>query len=871
MKKLLHIFLGLSLILGCSSDELSCDTSPSFSNTSTSQVSYTSFNISGTITPSDCDSNVVSQGVVYSTNELPTQSNNSIVFSSSSYSESITELSLSTTYYLRPFFVNQEGVFYGNQASVTTLSSSITFSDIEDTPLITSVSINASYSFEQGQGVSASSKGVILNGVQYEDSESTEENINVNIDGLEPDTNYSYTMFVVNEFGTSQSSSSSFQTNNPSSVVSNLTVSNISFTSVDLSATYENLYSGDGITTDKGVVVSLDENFDNRTSYSSSSDTTIIEVSLSALETNTTYYVKAYVENEYGINYGGETSFETNDAGYNFNSINITAIDFETADSSVAFSQAEGEVISPISKGFRVSQNADFSGYTDYNDNNDIENGTSVVVSFENLTINTVYYAKAFVTNEYATFFSEEVASFQTLNIDYQSSYVVNNVGYDSANIDVEYNQVSGTQLEVLERGIEIVETPSYNVVDTNSTEGTISLELSSLIHNSNYLFVGYVTTQYGKYYFDSNVEVNTLDATPSFSSSTADVSFDSVNILTSFSFASETTNSQVKIVLSDGNNQQYISLDNNEATQEAEVGNLTTNASYSYSLVVLNQYGSFTSSTYQFATLNDEPSLDFSYELTAENQITLTGSIAPANGDESINSISIQYKHHEENNYNTINLSSSNYSVLEVLNDLVQGPNYNFKLVVVNDYNTFEENLYYNIPVTYELGDIRFGGVITSIDASGYHGRVTVEPAYYSAPMFWSTDLSNTQSYDPENTDPKSQDYDGSNNTQRIVDFYSDLSETSLAADYAANLNINGYNDWYLPTLQEITIIEQVIDLGLFPVWSCIEGTSWVWTHLGGGAGLPPPSHSHTNVGKHSTNAGGWQTSPIVVPVRRF
>ena len=73
------------------------------------------------------------------------------------------------------------------------------------------------------------------------------------------------------------------------------------------------------------------------------------------------------------------------------------------------------------------------------------------------------------------------------------------------------------------------------------------------------------------------------------------------------------------------------------------------------------------------------------------------------------------------------------------------------------------------------------------------------------------------------------------------------------------------------MPTLQEITIIEQVIDLGLFPVWSCIEGTSWVWTHLGGGAGLPPPSHSHTNVGKHSTNAGGWQTSPIVVPVRRF
>ena len=868
MRNLGYIFVGLGLLFGCSPDETPCDTSPSFSNIATSQISYTSFNTSGTITPSDCDSNVVSQGIVYSTNELPTQSNNSIVFSNSSYSEAITGLSLSTTYYLRPFFVNQEGVFYGNQVSATTLSSSISFSNIEHAPSITSVSISASYSFEEGQGVSSTSKGVVLNGVQYEDSESTNESINITIEGLESDTNYSYTMFVVNEFGTSESSASSFQTDNSSSVVSNLTVSNISFTSVDLSTTYENLYSGDDITTDKGVVVSLDENFENQTSYSSSSDNAIIEVSLSTLETNTTYYVKAYVENEYGINYGGETSFETNDAGYNFNPINITAIDFETAAASVVFSQVEGEVLSATSKGFRVSQNASFSGYTDYND---IEGGTSIALSFENLTISTPYYVKAFVTNEYATFFSEEIASFQTLDIDYDFSYAINNVGYDSANINVEYNQISGAAVEVLEKGIEIFEMSSYNVVDTNSADGAISLELLNLVHNSNYLFVGYVTTQYGKHYFDSAVDVNTLDATPSFSSSTADVAFNSVNILTSFGFAPATINSQVRIVLSDGSNQQYVSLDNNEATQEAEVENLTTNTSYSYYIEVLNQFGSFTSSTYQFSTLNDEPSLDFSYELTAENQITLTGSITPANGDESINSISIQYKHHQENNYNTINLSSSNYSILEVLDDLVQGPNYNFKLVVVNDYNAFEENLYYNIPVTYEVGDLMFGGVITSIDESGYHGRVAVEPAYYSAPMYWSTDLSDTQSYDPEHTNPYAQDYDGRNNTERIVDFYIGSDESPLAAEYASNLDINGYDDWYLPTLNEISIIEQVIDLGLLPVWSCIEGTSWVWTHLGGGAGLPPPWHSHTNVSKFSTNAGGWQTSPIVVPVRRF
>ena len=89
MKKLLYIFFGFILIIACSPDDAPCDTSPSFSNISTSQVSYTSLNISGSIAPSDCDSNVISQGIVYSTNELPTQSNNSIVFSNNSYSTNL--------------------------------------------------------------------------------------------------------------------------------------------------------------------------------------------------------------------------------------------------------------------------------------------------------------------------------------------------------------------------------------------------------------------------------------------------------------------------------------------------------------------------------------------------------------------------------------------------------------------------------------------------------------------------------------------------------------------------------------------------------------------------------------------------------------
>ena len=721
MKKLIYLFLAL-IIVACNDDD-NCDTSPSFSNISTSDVSYTSFNISGTITPSSCDSNLITQGVVYSTNELPTQSNNSIIFSNNSYSESITNLSLQTTYYLRPFFENQDGVFYGNQAVETTLSSSISFSDIEHIPSIASVLISANYSFEEGQGVNTINKGVIINGIQYEDSESTDGNISLTIENLMPDTNYSYTLFVTNEFGTSESSSSNFQTDNASSIVSSLTISNIGFTSADLSATYQNLYSGEDMTIDKGVVLSLDEDFQNQTTYSSSnSESGIIEVSLSALELNTTYFVKGYVENEFGLNYGDITDFET-------------------------------------------------------------------------------------------------------LNIEYIYSYTVNSIGYDFANIDVEYNQISEPQLEVLEKGIEILDMPSYNVVDSDSPDGIISLELPNLTQNTNYSFVGYLMTQYGKYYLDSSVDLNTLDATPSFASSVSNITLDSASISTTFNFAPETNNSLVRIVLVSDGNEQYIILNNEQSNQETQVDGLSTNTNYTYYIEVTNQYGSFNSSTYQFITLNDEPEINFSYELTGENQITLTGLITPANNGESIISIFIQYKNNEEDNYNTINLSNSDYSILEVIDDLVQGPNYNFKLVVITDYNTYEENLYYNIPVTYEVGDLMFGGIVGYIDSSGYHGYIISEYQYAIYSLQWATDQNSSDELRYLNAYACSSScyIDGEENTEIIVDFFSDISASAPAAEYCYDLNVNGYDDWFLGS-------ERDYDVYVMPVINA-NGWSQVWS----------------------------------------
>ena len=798
MKRIIVIFT-LICFFSCSKESI-CDTTPSFSSITASEISYTSFTVSGTIKSSNCDSNIISQGIVYSISELPTQSDNKIIFSNSSYSESITGLSFSTKYYVRTFLENQDGVFFGNQTIVTTLSKTISFTNINQTASITTVNITGNYSFSEGQGVNTLSKGVLMNGKSYNDNESAEGIITIEITGLESNTSYSYSLFINNEFGISQSQNFTFKTDDSSSVVSETNISNITYTNVSFSATYENLYSGNDITTDKGFVLSKTNNFENPVNYSSTSASGIIEKSLTNLEPNTVYYVKGFVENVYGTNYGNVTSFETNNPAYNFNPINVSSIEFQQANASIVFNEVEAPFITPISKGFEVSENENFNSSIEFIDNINIESGKSIELVLNNLEINKNYFVRAFVSNTYGKFYSNTF-QFQTLNLEYQYSYVVNSLGYDFGNITVNFSQISGPNIAIIEKGVEIYNNNSYQVIDNSLQDGDISVQLPNLTHNTNYLFTAYVLTEFGKIYFYDGIFVNTLNATPTISSSVSNIGFDNSTIEAILDFAPDTTNSLVRIVLTDNATSQYIKLDNSDTNQSTLVSSLMPNTNYSYRIEVVNLYGSFQSQNYNFTTVNDEPSIDFSYELTGENEITLSGLITPAVHDNTISAVYIDYKHNEEVTFKRLNLSNTNYSISEILNDLMQGPNYNFKLVIINKWNSFEENVYYNIPVTYKVGDIRFGGLVSVIDNTGYHGIITAELKYFSR-LEWSSD---SNASDELQYLKKYEYVDGAINTEIIVNHHANISASAPAADYCVNLSVNGYDDWYLPSHQEV------------------------------------------------------------------
>ena len=139
MKKLLYIFLGLSLIFACSDDGDSdsnepCPNQPQLTTNEVSEIEYndntylTNATFSGEIQNiqlgANCETfSITNQGFVYNTTVQPTTSDNVVNVNGQNPSINIANLSNETTYYVRAYLTNTLGTFYGNEVSFTTLES----------------------------------------------------------------------------------------------------------------------------------------------------------------------------------------------------------------------------------------------------------------------------------------------------------------------------------------------------------------------------------------------------------------------------------------------------------------------------------------------------------------------------------------------------------------------------------------------------------------------------------------------------------------------------------------------------------------------------------------------------------------------------
>jgi surface protein len=141
MKKLLYIFLGLSLIFACSDDSSDNEPCPSQPTLETALVTQVELNNSADIqslvratftgeiinnpTGVNCETlSITSQGFAYATHTLPTIDDESISSSGQNVNASVSNLNPESTYYVRTYLTNPLGTFYGNEVSFETPESS---------------------------------------------------------------------------------------------------------------------------------------------------------------------------------------------------------------------------------------------------------------------------------------------------------------------------------------------------------------------------------------------------------------------------------------------------------------------------------------------------------------------------------------------------------------------------------------------------------------------------------------------------------------------------------------------------------------------------------------------------------------------------
>ena len=293
---------------------------PSLSTREAINVTNVTATSGGTVL-NDGGSAVTVRGVVWSTNTNPTLADNKTSDGAApgTYPSFLTGLTAGTTYYLRAYATNSVGTGYGNQLSFTTSLSPNTAAVVLTQSVsgiaLQQATVNAEVSAEGGGSVTE--RGIVWN---TSGNPTVNDNrvpngsgtgaYNTNISGLTAGTQYYVRAYAVNTYGIAYGQELDFTT---AVGVPLLTTNSIT------TATTNSLQGGGSVTeaggsavTERGLAYATSPNptvSDGKTP--SGSGLGSFTTTITGLNSNTTYYIRAYATNSSGTGYGNEVSFTT--------------------------------------------------------------------------------------------------------------------------------------------------------------------------------------------------------------------------------------------------------------------------------------------------------------------------------------------------------------------------------------------------------------------------------------------------------------------------------------------------------------------------------------------------------------------------------
>ena len=290
---------------------------PTLTTANISDITANSASSGGNITD-DGGAPITESGICWSTSSNPTISDTHTNDGegTGSFTSSLAELNVNTTYYVRAYATNTVGTTYGDEFSFTTQDGipTLTTTSISN---ITATSASSGGEITNDGGLTITARGVCwstsssptINDNKTIDSSGT-GNFTSNLAELEVNTTYYVRAYATNSAGTTYGNELSFTTKTGLPTITTNDVTAI---------TYNSATSGGNITdnggfaiTDRGVCWSLSSaptTSDNITS--DETGTGSFNSNITGLTANTTYYVRAYAINSAGTSYGSELTFTT--------------------------------------------------------------------------------------------------------------------------------------------------------------------------------------------------------------------------------------------------------------------------------------------------------------------------------------------------------------------------------------------------------------------------------------------------------------------------------------------------------------------------------------------------------------------------------
>ena len=326
----------------------------SLASVTISNIEETSATISSKVTGHGGDT-VSEVGFYYSTEEAvdPEKSVKvNRVYSSDSFSISISELAINTKYYVKAYAVNSAGTVYSDVASFTTLASTPVVNTVGSSE-ISSTGAVLSGTVVTDNGAAITERGFVwLKGTDAPTTSSNKVKVEgatgdftATISGLDPNQKYSFRAYAINSKGTAYGDIMTFNTVAGLPALSAMKVSSITTTSATFTCTVTN-HGGETVS-EVGFYYSKEESVDVETAQKISEVYSSDAFTLKAddLEIGQNYYVKAYVKNSVGEAYSAVIAFKTTSTAPSVSTIGYTKLSATSAELSGQVLDDNGENI----------------------------------------------------------------------------------------------------------------------------------------------------------------------------------------------------------------------------------------------------------------------------------------------------------------------------------------------------------------------------------------------------------------------------------------------------------------------------------------------------------------------------------------------